>query len=101
VDPYDKEEAVKKSEAEFSKIKIRPIPARVVRLHLQDASPGRAELVSHHRRAHKKLLLAGLPISTPVKAFHNEMLRWYDQWLKGIDTESSAIRRAILGDGRQ
>jgi len=25
-------------------------------------------------------------LDRPVKAFHNEMLRWYDQWLKGIDT---------------
>ena len=36
---------------------------------------------------HKKLLLAGpAHLDRPVKAFHNEMLRWYDQWLKGMDT---------------
>ena len=88
VDPYDKEEAVKKSEAEFSKIKVPTYTGSgwygyTYKTHLVGAQNWFRSLDAPH----KKLLLAGpAHLDRPVKAFHNEMLRWYDQWLKGIDT---------------
>jgi uncharacterized protein len=88
VDPYDKEEAVKKSEAEFSKIKIPTYTGSgwygySYKTHLVGAQNWFRTIDAPH----KKLLLAGpAHLDRPVKAFHNEMLRWYDQWLKGIDT---------------
>src|SRR3984893_1668435 len=50
---------------------------------------------------HKKLLLAGpAHLDRPVKAFHNEMLRCYDQWLKGMDTgilDEPPVRFWVMG----
>jgi predicted acyl esterase len=88
IDPYDKEAAVEKSEAEFSKINIPSYTGSgwygyTYKTHLNGAQNWFRNLEAPH----KKLLLAGpAHLDRPIKAFHNEMLRWYDQWLKGIDT---------------
>ncbi len=40
---------------------------------------------------------------SPWGSYHQEMLRWYDQWLKGLDTrvmEGPPIRLYIQGDNR-
>jgi predicted acyl esterase len=87
INPYDSEEAVKKSEAEFSKIKVPTYTGSgwygyTYKTHLSGAQSWFRNIA-----APKKLLLAGpAHLDRPVKAFHDEMLRWYDQWLKGIDT---------------
>src|SRR3974390_1019466 len=58
IDPYDNEEAVKRSEADFAKIDCQ-----------------------------KKLMLAGpAHLERPFRSFHNEILRWHDHWLKGLNT---------------
>jgi putative CocE/NonD family hydrolase len=102
IDPYDKEEAVRKSEAEFSKINI---PAYLgsgwygytYKTHLNGAQNWFRQITN----APKKLLLAGpAHLDRPVKAFHQEMLRWYDQWLKGIDTgilDDPPVRFWVMG----
>src|SRR5499427_10839805 len=88
IDPYDKEAAVEKSEAEFSKITVPTYTGSgwygyTYKTHLNGAQNWFRNLTAPH----KKLLLAGpAHLDRPIKAFHNEMLRWYDQWLKGIDT---------------
>jgi len=88
IDPYDKEAAVEKREAEFSKIDVPTYTGSgwygyTYKTHLNGAQNWFRNL----KAPHKKLLLAGpAHLDRPVKAFHNEMLRWYDQWLKGIDT---------------
>src|SRR5262249_6501511 len=88
IDPYDKEAAVEKSEAEFSKITVPTYTGAgwygyTYKTHLNGAQNWFRNLTAPH----KKLLLAGpAHLDRPIKAFHNEMLRWYDQWLKGIDS---------------
>ena len=87
INPYDSEEAVKKSEAEFAKITVPTYTGSgwygyTYKTHLSGAQSWFRNIT-----APKKLLLAGpAHLDRPVKAFHDEMLRWYDQWLKGIDT---------------
>ena len=104
IDPYDKEEAVKKSEAEFSKINIPTYTGSgwygyTYKTHLVGAQNWFRNIDAPD----KKLLLAGpAHLDRPFKAFHNEMLRWYDQWLKGIDTGNpKRSAGAVLGHGRQ
>ena len=88
IDPYDKAEAVEKSEAEFSKVDIPTYTGSgwygyTYKTHLNGAQNWFRKITAKD----KKLLLAGpAHLDRPVKAFHDEMLRWYDQWLKGIDT---------------
>ena len=102
IDPYDKEEAVRKSEAEFSKITVPTYLGSgwygySYKTHLNGAQNWFRNITS----APKKLLLAGpAHLDRPVKAFHNEMLRWYDHWLKGIDTgilEDPPVRFWVMG----
>jgi hypothetical protein len=86
--PWDREEAVKQSEAEFSKINIPTYTGSgwygyTYKTHLV----GCQNWYRNINPPHKKMLLAGpAHLERPFKAFHNEILRWYDQLLKGIDT---------------
>lgn len=52
----------------------------------------------------KKMLLTGpAHLPRPWIAFHDEMLRWYDYWLKGIDTgikEEPRVKIWVMGANR-
>ena len=52
----------------------------------------------------KKLLLNGpAHIPRPWVAFHDELLRWYDYWLKGIDTgvkDEPRVKIWVMGANR-
>jgi predicted acyl esterase len=87
IDPYDKEEVVERSEAEFARIKVPFYTGSgwygyTYKTHLNGAQSYFANV-----DAPKKLLLTGpAHLERPFRAFHNEILRWYDHWLKRIDT---------------
>ena len=87
IDPYDKEEAVRRSEAEFSKVRVPTYTgsgwyAYTYKTHLNGAQNWFRELSST-----KKLLLTGpAHVERPFHSFHNEILRWHDHWLKGLET---------------
>ena len=87
IDPYDKEEVVERSEAEFSKIKIPCYTGSgwygyTYKTHLNGAQSYFANL-----DVPKKLMLTGpAHLERPFHSFHQEILKWYDHWLKGIDT---------------
>ena len=61
----------------------------------------RAELLAQPRRAPKKLLFTGpAHLERPFHRFHGEILRWYDHWLKGIDTgiiDEPPVRYWVMG----
>jgi predicted acyl esterase len=81
------EEAVRKSEAEFSKVRVPTYTgsgwyAYTYKTHLNGAQNWFREL-----SAPKKLLLTGpAHVERPFHSFHNEILRWHDHWLKGLET---------------
>jgi uncharacterized protein len=88
VDPYDKAAAVEKSEQEFANIDIPTYTGSgwygyTYKTHLNGAQ-------NWYRSINppvKKLMFTGpAHLDRPFKAFHNEILRWYDHWFKGIDT---------------
>ena len=60
----------------------------LVRLHVQDASASarRTGIATSIRRRRSCCSLGPAHLDRPFKAFHDEILRWYDHWLKGIDT---------------
>ena len=88
IDPYDREAAVEKSESEFANITVPTYTgsgwyAYSYKTHLCGAQSWFRNI----NPPHKKLLLAGpAHLDRPVQALREEMLRWYDQWLKGIET---------------
>jgi uncharacterized protein len=87
IDPYDKEEVIAKSEADFSRIKVPFYTGSgwygyTYKTHLNGAQSYFA-----NADAPKKLLLTGpAHLERPFRSFHQEILKWYDHWLKGIDT---------------
>lgn len=87
VDPYDHEQDVENSEADFERITI---PAYMgsgwygytYKYHLNGAQSYFANV-----DAPRKLTLSGPShLERPWRSFRNETLRWYDYWLKGIDS---------------
>jgi putative CocE/NonD family hydrolase len=102
INPYDSEEAVGKSEAEFSRIDIPTYTGSgwygyTYKTHLVGAQ-------NWYRNINppvKKLLFLGpAHLDRPFKAFHQEILRWYDHWLKGIDTgvlKDPPVRFWVMG----
>jgi predicted acyl esterase len=87
IDPFDDEEAVRKSEADFAKVKVPTYTgsgwyAYTYKTHLNGAQNWFREL-----DVPKKLMLAGpAHLERPFHSFHSEVLKWHDHWLKGIDT---------------
>jgi putative CocE/NonD family hydrolase len=88
VDPCDKEAAVAKSEQEFVNIKIPTYTGSgwygyTYKTHLNGAQ----NWFRNIKPPVKKLMFTGpAHLDRPFKAFHNEILRWYDHWFKGLDT---------------
>ena len=104
IDPYDNEEAVEKSEAEFGEDQHPDLyRLGLVRLHVQDASHRRAELVSQHRSAAQEAAaprprasrsaVQGVPPRDPA------LVRPLAQGHRHRNPERAA--GAVLGDGRE
>lgn len=101
IDPFDKEEAVRKSENEFVKVKVPTYTGSgwygyTYKTHLNGAQNWFRNL-----SAPKKMMLAGpAHLERPFHSFHNEILKWHDHWLKGIDTgvmDEPAVRYWVMG----
>ena len=101
LEPWDREGWVTQSEAEFADIEIPVYTgagwyAGSYKTHLNGAQNWFANL-----RGPKKLLFAGpAHLERPFHAFHNEILRWHDHWLKGIDTgvmNDAPVRYWLMG----
>ena len=101
LDPYDREEVVRKSEAEFALIDI-PVHtgtgwyAYTYKTHLNGAQNWYANLPGP-----KRLTLAGPShLERPFHSLHSDILRWYDHWLKGMDTgamDGPPVRYWVMG----
>jgi putative CocE/NonD family hydrolase len=87
IHPYDREETVEKAEADFAKINIPVYTgsgwcAYGYKTHLNGAQNWFSNI-----DVPKKLTLGGpAHLERPFMSLHRELLRWYDHWLKGIDT---------------
>lgn len=101
INPFDSEENVRKSETEFSKVKVPTYTgsgwyAYTYKTHLNGAQNWFREL-----DVPKKLMFAGpAHLERPFHSFHGEVLKWHDHWLKGIDTgvmEEPAVKFWVMG----
>jgi uncharacterized protein len=102
--PYDTEEAVRKAEEMFARIRIPAYLgtgwyAQTYKSHFQGAQHWYAGL-----EIPKKLMITGMAqLERPFRAFHNEILKWYDHWLKGIDTgvlDEPRVKVFVMGANR-
>jgi predicted acyl esterase len=101
IDPYDKEEVVRAAEQSFDRIKIPAYTGAgwygyTYKTHLNGAQSYFEKI-----KAPKKLLFAGpTHLERPFHTMHSEILRWYDHWLKGIDTgvmDEPPVRYWLMG----
>jgi uncharacterized protein len=87
IDPYEAEGTPERSEAEIAGIRIPVYTGSgwygyTYKTHLQGA-----QTYWRHLNGPKKLLFAGpAHLERPFHGLHSEILRWYDHWLKGLDT---------------
>ena len=87
IHPWDRPGAVAQAEADFARVTVPTYTGSGwygagYKTHLNGAQNWFA-----HISAPKKLLLAGpAHLERPWHGFHAEVLRWFDYWLKGIDT---------------
>jgi uncharacterized protein len=87
LNPFDTEEDTRRAEANFDKIKIPVYTgagwyAYSYKRHLQGCQHWFSGI-----RSPKKILFTGpAHLERPFHSFHGEMLRWFDHWLKSIET---------------
>jgi uncharacterized protein len=104
IDPYDKEEMVAKAEADLAKIKVPFYTGSgwygyTYKTHLNGAQNYFANV-----DAPKKLMFTGpAHLERPFRSFHHEMLKWYDNWLKGLDTgvmREPPVKFWVMGENK-
>jgi hypothetical protein len=87
IDFFEKEGAYEESEAAFRKIRVPAYTGAgwhsyTYKMHLQGAQNWYIGIDTP-----KKLLFTGIAhMERPFHSIHEEIVRWYDHWLKGIDT---------------
>ncbi len=104
INPYDSEALIQQAETNFTKIKIPAYTgsgwyAYTYKSHLQGAQSWYRGLKSP-----KKLMFTGPTImERPWRSFHDEIVKWYDHWLKGIDTgvmDEPHVKYWVMGENK-
>ena len=86
INPYDSEEAVPEERGGVRQDQGADLHRlRLVRLHLQDPSNG-ASTGSQHQGAEEASARRAGASGAALSLVARRVLRWYDHWLKGIDT---------------
>ena len=104
IDPFDSDEIVKQAEDKFRRIKVPTYTgagwyAYTYKLHLQGSQQWYQNI-----KVPKKLLFTGpAHLQRPFHSFHDEILRWYDHWLKGEDTgvmDEPPVKAWVMGENK-
>ncbi len=104
IDPYDKAGGTEHAEAELAKIKVPFYTGSgwygyTYKTHLNGAQNYFAAV-----DAPKKLMFTGpAHLERPFHSFHREMLKWFDHWLRGIDTgimREPPVKFWVMGENR-
>lgn len=102
IHPYDREETVAQAEADFAKVKIPAYTGagwygQHYKTHLNGAQNWFRNI-----DVPKKITFGGPShLERPFHSFHREILRWYDHWLKGIDTgimDEPPVKYWVMGE---
>ncbi len=87
IDPYDKPEAAREAEAAIAKIAVPTAMGAGWYGYTYKSHPSGAENYFSRVKTPKRLTFTGPShLDRPLRAFRGDMLRWYDHWLRGIDT---------------
>ena len=103
--PFEPPGTIERTEALFRKIRIPFVTgafegAYSYKMHWQGAQ----HFFMGVEQPHKHLFVAPpAHAERPFHAWHDEMLRWYDHWLKGVDNgvdKDPAVRVWVMGENR-
>ena len=101
IDPYDHEEVIEKAEADFEKINVPTYTGAAWYGYTYKTHLCGAQSYFQKIRAPKKLIFNGpAHLDRPLRALRTEMLRWYDHWLRDIDTgvmNEPPVRYFVMG----
>lgn len=87
INPYDSAEVVEQSEREFKDVQVPTYTGSGWYGYTYKTHLNGCQAWFRNIGAPKKLMLTGpAHLERPYHSFHNELLRWNDQWLKGIET---------------
>ncbi|MEK9280930.1 MULTISPECIES: CocE/NonD family hydrolase [unclassified Bradyrhizobium] len=101
VDPYEDEATLTKAEEKFKKIQIpfytgSGAYAYTYKMHWQGA-----QHYFQNCNAPKKLIFTGpAHVERPFHSYHDEIIRWFDHWLKGKQTgimDEPAVKYWVMG----
>lgn len=104
INPYEDSTIPEKTEEIFKKIKIPVYTgsgwyAYTYKCHLQGCQNWYQGLETQ-----KKMLFNGpAHLERPFHSFHNEIIRWYDYWLKGKDTgimDEPSVKIWVMGENK-
>lgn len=104
IDPFETEQAMRLAGEKLASIRV-PVYTGVsfsaysYKRQLQGCLQAFREISSP-----KKLMLSGpAQIERPFHSFHDEMLRWFDHWMKGVDTgvmNEPPVKVWVTGENR-
>ncbi len=106
IDPYDYPELLAKSEVDFQKVKIPFVCgsgayAYTYKMHWQGAQHW---FINAQNSPKKRLLFNGpAHMERPFHDMHDDIIRWYDHWLKGIDNGAEAdppVKTWVMGENK-
>lgn len=87
LDPYEKEGSYEESEANFRKIKVPAYTGAGWHTYTYNMHLMGAQNWFQNIDVPKKIMFTGpAHMERPFHSIHAEMVRWFDHWLKGIDT---------------
>lgn len=104
INPFEPEGAVKTVDEIFEKIQIPAYTgagwyAYTYKMHLQGAQSWYNGI-----KAPKKMMFPGpAHMERPLHSYHDEILRWYDYWLKGIDNgimKEPPVKVWVMGENK-
>jgi predicted acyl esterase len=101
INPYHGEDDAKNAEAGFAKVKVPFYTGAGWYAYSYSHLAGAQNRWYATPSKNKKMLFTGLAhLERPWHSFHDEILRWYDYWLKGIDTgvmKEPPIKMWVMG----
>jgi predicted acyl esterase len=87
LDPYDHEDQIASAEEEIAAIAVPVYTGAGWYGYTYKIHPSGAQNYFRVLAGPKKLLFTGPShLDRPLRALRSEMLRWYDHWLRGVDT---------------
>jgi len=101
IDPYDRKETVKQAEADFEKITVPTHTGAAWYGYTYKTHLCGAQTYFQKIAGPKRLTLNGpAHLDRPLRALRSDMLRWYDYWLRGVETgvmNDPPVRYFVMG----